>query len=94
MMDENGIGLGDAPCASCNTRIERIGLLLDTWEDDGNGGWWWQCVPGQTCPFCGQPLRWYHKANPMQTLLDLPVSAENTVFPEFAETISRQQEGG
>jgi hypothetical protein len=72
----DNIGLGDAPCGCCKLHIYRIPILLDTQESDGNGGHWWQVAPGQSCPLCGEPLRWYHKSSsPIARLLSSPVAA-------------------
>ena len=70
------IGSGNAPCGQCGTHVWRIAIILASREDDGNDGWWWECVPGQFCPVCGEPLRFFHKSNAIKTLLSLPVSEE------------------
>ncbi len=53
-------GNGDAPCGQCGKHIEDILIDLDSVEDDGNGGRWYKGIPDQICPFCGEPLNWYH----------------------------------
>lgn len=63
--------LGDAPCGNCGTHIWNIPFIMESLEGDGKGGFWFEVQPGQQCPECSQPLRWYH----------LPAKKEETQCP-------------
>lgn len=80
--NSDNIGNGDAPCVVCGRHIWNVPLLLDTKESDGNGGWWWQVAGDQVCADCGEPLRWYHKSDPvmvdMSTVMGEVVDARST----------------
>ena len=56
---------GDALCRKCGA---AIGLpLTGKHEPASDGGEWWECEPGQSCPFCGEPLVWLHQPAPKVT---------------------------
>jgi hypothetical protein len=72
-MNNENIGIGDAPCGGCGLHVWEIKLLLNTQESDGNGGFWWRAVDGQQCAECAEPFIWFHKPAPIA--IELPIAA-------------------
>lgn len=56
--------IGNAPCAGCRLHIYEIHLVPASEEPADDGGTWHRAEPGQSCPSCGEPLRWYHVPAP------------------------------
>lgn len=61
---------GDAPCDKCN-RFDMVRLTGHE-EPAEDGGKYFECVPGQACPDCGQEWNWLHQP-----------SADDLMLPEM-----------
>jgi len=64
-----------APCR-CGKMIYEIPLTGHN-EPDGEGGTWWEVVPGANCLDCGEPLLWLHKPAPDELVWDFSTVKEN-----------------